>query len=347
LEGGLSVPIVQTRRRLATYLSNLAFAGATGLGGAGAAGLLGVGRTLRAEPLPETTEIRLKRLPIYCEAPQYIAEELLRAQGVTSRDVPPSDGNDTLSLARGDYDLCFSFASELIMGLEAHLPITVLGGVHVGCFELFGSERIRTITDLKNRTVGIRGEGLRKDLVTIIASYIGLDPVKDIRWVSDPEPMKLFAAGKIDAFVAVPPETLELRARNIGHVILNSSVDRPWSQYFCCMLTGNRDFVLKHPVVTKLWLKAVLKGTDLCASEPRRVAKLMVERGIADRYDYALQTLNEVPYGEWRDFDPEDTLRFYALRLHEAGSIKSSPQTIIAEGTDWRFLNELKRELKI
>ena len=49
---------------------------------------------------------------------------------------------------------------------------------------------------------------------------------------------------------------------------------------------------------------------------------------------------------EWREFDPEDSLRFYALRLHEVGMIKSSPNTILAEGTDWRFLNELKRELK-
>ena len=64
------------------------------------------------------------------------------------------------------------------------------------------------------------------------------------------------------------------------------------------------------------------------------------------RYDYALQTLIEVPYGTWRDYDPEDTLRFYALRLHEAGMIRSGPNTIIAEGTDWRFLNELRRELK-
>jgi NitT/TauT family transport system substrate-binding protein len=39
-------------------------------------------------------------------------------------------------------------------------------------------------------------------------------------------------------------------------------------------------------------------------------------------------------------------MRFYALRLHEAGMIRSSPNQIIAEGTDWRFLNELKRELK-
>ena len=338
------MPIVRRRR----FLSNLAFAGATGLGGAGAAGFLGTGPTLGAEPPPETTEIRLKKIPVYCEAPQYVAEELMRAQGFTIHDVPvPPSDSDMLSLARGEYDLGFLFASQAVDGLEAHQPITILGGVHIGCFELFGNEHIRAISDLKDRTVGIDNSvGLRKDLVTIIASYIGLDPAKDIRWVTDPAPRELFAAGKIDAFVALPPENLELRARNIGHVIMNSSVDRPWSQYFCCMLTGNKDFVLKHPVVTKLWLKAVLKGTDLCASEPRRVAQLMVERGFAGRYDYALQTLSEVPYGEWRDFDPEDTLRFYALRLHEAGSIKSSPQTIIAEGTDWRFLNELKRELK-
>jgi len=54
-----------------------------------------------------------------------------------------------------------------------------------------------------------------------------------------------------------------------------------------------------------------------------------------------------VPYAKWRDYDPEDTIRFYALRLHEAGMIKSSPGEIIAAGTDWRFLNELKRELKV
>jgi NitT/TauT family transport system substrate-binding protein len=68
--------------------------------------------------------------------------------------------------------------------------------------------------------------------------------------------------------------------------------------------------------------------------------------GFAHRYDYALQTLSELPYGAWREFDPEDSLRYYALRLHEVGMISSSPNKIISEGTDWRFLNELKRELK-
>ena len=56
--------------------------------------------------------------------------------------------------------------------------------------------------------------------------------------------------------------------------------------------------------------------------------------------------MTDVPYNKWREYDPEDTIRFYALRLQEAGMIRSSPQKIIADGTDWRFLDELKREMK-
>ena len=134
--------------------------------------------------------------------------------------------------------------------------------------------------------------------------------------------------------------------RHIGRVVVNSAIDRPWSQYFCCMLCGNGGFVRKYPVATKRVMRAILKAADICATEPARVARQLVDGGFTDRYDYALQTLSELPYDKWREYDPEDTLRFYALRLHEAGMIKSSPQKIIADGTDWRFLNELKRELK-
>jgi NitT/TauT family transport system substrate-binding protein len=170
----------------------------------------------------------------------------------------------------------------------------------------------------------------------------------DIDWVATApaKPKDLFAEGAIDAFLGLPPEPQELRGRNIGHVILNSAVDRPWSQYFCCMLAGNTDFIREYPVATKRVLRAILKATDLCFTDPRQVAQRLVEGGFTNRYDYALQTLIEVPYNRWREFDPEDTLRFYALRLHEVGMIQSTPNKIIAEGTDWRFLNELKRELK-
>jgi NitT/TauT family transport system substrate-binding protein len=73
----------------------------------------------------------------------------------------------------------------------------------------------------------------------------------------------------------------------------------------------------------------------------------MVDGGFTARYDYALETLKDVQYNKWREYDPEDTIRFYSPRLRDAGMIKSTPNRIIAEGTDWRFLNELKRELEV
>jgi NitT/TauT family transport system substrate-binding protein len=184
--------------------------------------------------------------------------------------------------------------------------------------------------------------------VSIMAAEVGLDPAKDIDWVVDPKstPVELFVSGKVDVFVGNPPESLELRARHIGHVIVNIAVDRPWSQYFCCMLAGNREYVRKYPVATKRVLRAILKAADLCATEPVSAARRLVDGGVTPRYDYALQTLSELPYDKWREYDAEDTIRFYALHMHEVGSIKSSPQKIIADGTDWRFLNELKRELR-
>jgi NitT/TauT family transport system substrate-binding protein len=128
-------------------------------------------------------------------------------------------------------------------------------------------------------------------------------------------------------------------------VIVNSAQDRPWSQYFCCMLAGNPDFVRTKPIATKRMVRAMLRASDLCLSAPTKVARQIVDRGFAANYDYALQTLSDVPYGRWRDYDPEDTIRFYALRLREAGMIKSGPDAIIAEGADWRFLREVRREL--
>ncbi len=93
-------------------------------------------------------------------------------------------------------------------------------------------------------------------------------------------------------------------------------------------------------------MRAFLKANDICAAEPELAAQQLVDRGFVQNYDYAMQTLSELPYAAWREFDPEDSLRFFALRLHEVGMIKSSPNALLAEGTDWRFLNELKRELK-
>jgi NitT/TauT family transport system substrate-binding protein len=329
------MPMMQSRRRFLTALS-----------AASAAGLARAPRAFAAEGALESTTVRLGKIPASCDAPIYAADELLRAEGFTDvRFVSATPGRARIeALGRGEFDFTMSFAVTQISALDAGIPITIVAGLHAGCYELFARAGVRGITDLKGKRVGLLQSP--PAFLIMMAASVGLDR-KDIDWVTDPalRPLDRFADGGIDAFLAFPPEPQELRARHAGHVIVNTALDRPWSQYFCCMLVGNREFVRKNPVATKRAVRAILKATDLCDSEPERAARAIVDRGFADRYDFLRQTLNDYPY-KWREYDAEDTVRFYALRLQEVGLIKSSPQKMIAEGTDWRFLDELKRELK-
>src|SRR5262245_39568200 len=222
---------IQNRRRFLATLS-----------AAGAAGLIGSNSAAQEGPL-ETTTIRLAKIGGVCIAPQYVADELLRAEGFTDIRFVATDAGvpAAMSLARGEVDFTANFAPALVIPIDAGEPITIVGGEHIGCFELFAREGIRSIPDLKGKSVGVQGLGSSQyTFLSSMAAHVGLNPVKDINWVtsSSPKPMELFAEGKIDAFLGFPPEPQELRARKIGHVIVNSTIDRPWSQYFCCMPSG-------------------------------------------------------------------------------------------------------------
>ena len=327
------------RRR--DFVSGLTFAAAAGAGAWPA--------PAAAEPAPETTTLRLVETRGICFAPLHMAESLLADEGFTDVRYAKTAGRTGQALALGEADITIDFVGPLLLGLDRGVPTLIVAGGHVGCHELFATPRIRDIRDLTGKTVAApsTGSGQYVFLVSML-QHAGLDHRKDVNWAFHParESSQLLADGKIDAFLSFPPEAQELRAQGTGHVLLDTTTMRPWSEHFCCMIAANRDFVRRSPVAAKRALRAIVKGTDLCAAEPGRAAQLLVARGFATRHELALQVMKEIPYGKWRDYDPEDTVRFYALRLREAGMIKSSPQKIIAQGTDWRFINELKKELK-
>ena len=338
--------IMQSRRDFVASLS-----------AAGAVGVLGGRGVLAGDVPPEVATIRIQREELenpICLAPEFVAEELLRAEGFTDvRYVITRNGPAfTQAFAQGDIDFGFMFAPGAVRRLDDGVPITVVAGVHPGCFELFVHEPVRTVTDLKGRRVGVpdvRG-GPAQLYVAIMAAYVGLDPERDIEWITTDDvasPMELFVQGEIDAYLAFVSDFTELRGRRIGRTILNMAMDKPWSQYFCCLWVGNAHFVREHPVATKRALRAILKATDLCRTEPELAVRRLVDGGfIKLRHEGALQALAEIPWASWRELDPEDTLRFYALWMHEFGQLDATPNKILAEGTDWRFLNEIKRELK-
>jgi NitT/TauT family transport system substrate-binding protein len=147
--------------------------------------------------------------------------------------------------------------------------------------------------------------------------------------------------------MSFPPGPQQLKAQGIGKVIVDTNVDKPWSQYFCCCVLANRDFITNNPVAAKRALRAVLRATDMVAADPAMAARLLVEKGLKPAADekFMAQAFDDIPYEKWRDYNPEDTIRFYGLRLREAGLMKYSPEEIVKQNTDWSFLLSLKDEL--
>ena len=111
-------------------------------------------------------------------------------------------------MGRGELDFSLNFGAPLVLSIDAGEPVTALAGVHSGCFELFAHEPIRTISDLKGKRVSVQGSApIPHIFLAVMAAYVGLDPVKDIHWVTSPsvKPKELFADGKSMLFLASRP----------------------------------------------------------------------------------------------------------------------------------------------
>jgi NitT/TauT family transport system substrate-binding protein len=301
---------------------------------------------------PETTTIRIPPGFGTCYAPLILAADLLKADGFDVKQVQVgSDADVVPAVSAGDIAVAMQTAAITTTRADADSAFVHLAGIHVGCYELFATAGIRSMRDLSGKRVAIGALGSASHIyMSAMAAYIGLDPNRDFTWVTDntsPEAIQAFAAGQIDAFMAGPPEPQHLHKMGLGHVLVNMHTDRPWSHQFCCMLIANRAFVENNPVTAKQTVRAVLKAADLCAQDPAAAAQRLVVRGDVTDYDATFQMFtHDVSYHRWREYDPEDTVRFYGLLLHQIGMVKSTPDKIIAQSTDWRILNELKKELK-
>jgi NitT/TauT family transport system substrate-binding protein len=322
----------------------------------GTAAYLGIGSDYgiaAVEPPPETTTIRIRQWRPACWAPIHVAEPLLYEEGFTDVQYVNAPGTEYPKLLKdAAVDLSPEFSALSMYNIEKqNPPVKFLAGLHVGCYALVGSKRINSVRDLKGKTVwvGSLKYGGPHIFFSAIVAYVGLDPRTDINyaWVKKDEAMELFKKGKIDAFMSFPPGPQELMAKNIGHLLVDTNVDKPWSQYFCCMINGHSDFVKNNPIATKRALRAILKANDIVARDPEYTLQILQKKKIWKKSEtkYILQALKEIPYGKWREYNPEETIRFYALRLHDVGIIKTPPDEFIARYTDWSFLRSMKDEL--
>jgi NitT/TauT family transport system substrate-binding protein len=324
----------------------------------GAGMYLGLGSDLglaAAEPPPETTTIRFQDLRSPCWVPQLMAEPLLREEGFTDiqylKHAKPFQG--PYDILAGKIDFAAQFMGAMFTGLEPGNQLVFVAGLHSGCYSLIGSDRIRSVLDLKGKKVWAGGGGEfgigPLTFFKVLGAYVGLDTDKDVQYVEvpGPEAVGMFKRDEIDAFMSFPPGPQKLRTAGIGHTLVDTNIDRPWSQYYCCVIVGRRDFIRDNPIATRKVIRSILRANDIVSQDPMAAAQMLVDRKLRkpDDKEFMAQAFREIPYDKWRHYSPEDTIRYYALRLREFGATKYSPNEIIEQNTDWSHLASLKDEL--
>jgi NitT/TauT family transport system substrate-binding protein len=160
-----------------------------------------------------------------------------------------------------------------------------------------------------------------------------------------------FVDGRSEAFIAPAALGPELRRnpKNPGTIILDTTMDKPWSQYYCCQLVANRNWARRYPIATKRVTRAVLRAADVVTKDRAYAAREYVARFVPTPRPNEVEIVSEVIRDlsfDWRDIDPEETLRFFALRLADANLVKSTSQQIIAQGSDFAYMRQLRSELK-
>ncbi|MGQ0846331.1 MAG: ABC transporter substrate-binding protein [Sporichthyaceae bacterium] len=300
----------------------------------------------------ETTRIVLPQvLESSCVGASALAETFLRKEGFTDVVYRPMKISEVVAaLGSGDADFGMGYAAALLGAVDTGGRLLIVGGMHVGCWQLFATGQIRSIRDLKGGTIAIPGPGpdfLFKAFLGATLSSVGIDLRRDVTLVdyAPNEAKRLLSEGRVDGLLAFPPKSLELASAKTGRVVVNSASDRPWSNYYCCVTAANADWRGRHPVAAQRALRAFLRAADTTAAHPHRAARALVEKRFTANEALAHQNLRELPHDVWRTYDPADTIRFYALRMKEAGLVESTPQQLLDRGCDFAGFQALAREL--
>jgi NitT/TauT family transport system substrate-binding protein len=312
-------------------------------------------------PPPETTTVRIAT-PFACDPPLWLAKDFLLEEGFTDVRYVGS-GKPRNWAASGTVDFGAVHPEEFVAAIDGGAPLVVLAGIHSGCQEVWVGPGIAALRDLRGKSIAVFAKNTGDQFFNFFATtlaYGGIDPVRDVTFFEvGPDYaalMKAFVDGRSDAFLAAADGAAVLRRnpRTPSTKILDQSVDKPWSQYVCCMLTANRDWARQHPVATKRFTRAVMHAADATVKDLPRAAHLGAAGGFQPLLEHPTalsdeQIINEtiaMPSYDWRELDPEETVRFFALRLGDVKLIKSTPQQILNQGSDVSYLRQLQKELK-
>jgi len=312
-------------------------------------GALGAPATL---PPPETTTVRIV-IPFTCDPGLMLAGDYLREEGFTDVRYVNTPFFERGWLLNREADVSLGHPEFITASLDAGVPLVMLAGLHSGCLEVWAGPGIQNIGELRGKKIAVLRTDTSDQFYAFFATllgYVGIDPLKEVQFIdaggNRQEMINAFIEGRADAILTASGPAFRRLPKAPGHVILATTTDKPWSQYLCCTLVAHRDWARQNPIATKRVTRAVLRAVDRAAKDPPRAAHDQVAAaggGFTDE-SLVLETMAMCAYN-WRELDPEETLRFFALRLADAKLITSTPQQLITKGTDLAYMRQLRKEL--
>jgi len=307
--------------------------------------------SVRPLPPPETTTLRIV-YPPECDPGLWLATDYLREEGFTDITHVPTSFTTRAWLTDDLADIAPAHPEFMVATIDAGLPLTVLAPLHSACLELWADRSITTPSDLKGRRISVRLKDPSDQYFAFFAALLGYVGIGDVHFVEAgidkyDAMVAAFTEGRADAVLAGGAQGPKLHRlpKSPGHVILDTMTDKPWSLYECCHLVANRDWARENPVATKRATRALLRATDRAAHDHAGAARDSIAAGYPKDESLVVAAMAMCRYN-WRDVEPTETTRFFALRLAEAKVIKSTPQQVIDRGTDFAYQRQLRSELK-
>jgi NitT/TauT family transport system substrate-binding protein len=300
-------------------------------------------------PPLETTSIRLAAGA--CDSAIFGAERFLREEGFT--DVQFTDVATATAITAGNAHIGNAFPQAFFNSVESGPKVVALGGLHPGCVELWAQPGISSVKDLKGRSITVTSKALPNLQYTYLAMALkqaGVDP-KDVNFVvqADADTLKLYLDGKSDAVFVATTGAAALKANpaNKGRLIYSQVMDEPWKSNNCCFIIASESWYRANPIAAKRAMRAIYRTADTLPADRSDAAKLATDKGLfggAPALANVREAANMVPL-DWRTYDLEKAVRFYAPLLTDVGVLKATTDDLL-KAVDLKIFKELSTELK-
>jgi NitT/TauT family transport system substrate-binding protein len=298
---------------------------------------------------PETTSIKLAAGA--CDSAIFAAEKYLREEGFT--DVQITDMATLAGITASSVHIGNTFPPQIFGAVQNGPKVVALGGLHPGCVEIWAQPGIDSVKDLKGRNSTVTAKTLANlaySYLALVLKQAGVDS-KDVNWVvqADANPTQLYLDGKNDAvFVATTgAAALKKNPANKGKIIHSQVMDEPYKSTNCCFVVASEQWYQANPIAAKRAMRAIYRTADALPVDRNDAAKAATDNGLfggAPALANVREAANMVPL-EWRTYELEKAIRFYAPLMRDAGVLTTSDAELI-KAVDIRIYKELSAELK-